>query len=1678
MTRDLAGNSLRTANRSMGTLNTAVRRSDRIGGTDPNDYYMFRLGSRSQFALRLKGLKATADVALLNSKGKTIRASQRGGLQPEVIRRTLNAGRYFVRVYSGDRRSTSYILRLSATPDALIQPPPPPPPTPQITVTGPVGGSQFTMGEGTWITWNDNISEDVRIDLYQEGSFYQTIASATPSQGAFYWVPPTNLPYAFDYQIKVSSTVNGVVQDLSDGYFSLRSPGPDLVVNEFTIDANAAYPGSTVPVSFNFANTGSATINPFSIGFYLSSDATISSTDYLIESWQYEAFDFNTGIGFSGYSLTLPTNENFAYNGNQSYYIGLIVDNGNTVVEMNETNNQSTGTTASRLTVVSNKFTDSGIQLPAIANTKATDWGDYDADGDLDFFLAGDGFSGNGVAHIYRNDGGVFTNIQASITGASAAAAWGDYDNDGDLDLLTTGPGGAKLYRNTHGTFGEVSVGLDSFYGGTSVQWGDYDNDGDLDLVLADGWFVQGTKIYRNDAGTFVDIQANIIGGAFGSASWGDYDKDLDLDLLLSGYNPANGDYVSRVYRNDGGTFVDANIPLAQTYGESAWGDYDNDGDLDIVLSGRPENWPDAGSRALIYDNIDGTFQPWVNVPSSDGVGGFADYDNDGDFDLLLTGSYSSSSSLWLYQNNAAFFTADPIGASQIIGGQSASWGDYDNDGDLDILAAGSDINGNLLTQLLTNNAITANLAPSVPTGLAASVNGNNVLLSWQSASDSGVYQNGVTYNLRIGTTPGGSEVMSPMSTPTGSRLIPEMGNAGLNTSWSLKNLAPGTYYWSVQSVDNDYLGSAFATTGSFTVGSPPTALPDLLVIAPMAPNFATVGTSIDLSAYTYNNGTVTAASSITRYWLSNDTVLNPASDIYLGEDAIPSLNAGVDAYHTHTFTYNTAWGTGTKYILFQADGLNSVSESNESNNVQPWQISINPPLPVVTLSVSDATASETSGNPGQFTFTRSGSTGSELTVFYTLGGTAVNGSDYGTIGTSVTFAAGAATTTLNILPSDDNLIEGNETVTLMLSGSTDYGFGASTSGTVTITDNDVAADPGNTLGTAEIQASPVFSRSQQVSSGDRNDIYRFTLTQSGVFSANLTGLSGDADIRLIRDFDSDGTIDTAQLYNTTTGVLNTGEILAWQWERGTTSESLRRFLSAGTYFLQVSSYNNQTANYNVTTSFTASTSDSRRFSITPVYDSAITANGRATIQKAIDFWMAAIPFTSLSTAHDLVINFLHDPTITEPTLARGGYRNVTVDANGKTMPTTGQVTLSTGYLDDLNQIVGFTPDTITHEIAHVLGIVGLLNNNPLSNTDLVNESTATYTSNSYAGWAYGELKGTFTPTAIPLTQGVDSGSNLTHWQEEVFGNEMMTHLTQGAIAAVSSLSLAALRDLGWNVNFGAAQPYALPQGGFSDSLGPVAGTVTSTEGLTQSGTFGSAVGSEHLNQVYRFEVTGVGDLVASLTGLSADANMRLIRDVNGNGMVEASEVLAISSNSGTTAESFNFSELAAGTYYIQVAPGSSFDASGNRLMADTPYTLSYALAASAPARTTTLSPVERTWTMTPGSYSSGQLYSFVVGDRNIDDLLRFNFNGTTNLSFSLTGLTANANMELIYDANNNGQIDAGEIIRTATNAGSTSETITASGLAAGSYYFRVYRADSSVTSTPYSFNLVNLNIT
>jgi regulation of enolase protein 1 (concanavalin A-like superfamily) len=428
------------------------------------------------------------------------------------------------------------------------------------------------------------------------------------------------------------------------------------------------------------------------------------------------------------------------------------------------------------------------------------DWGDYDGDGLLDIVLAG-----SSQTQVWHNDGGgSFSNIAAGLVGVTGQSAhhveWGDYDNDGELDLAVAGSATAAIYHNDGGSFTDISAPLRGAIW-TCIDWGDYDNDGDPDLMIAGNDLGEmNATLYNNDGGAFTDVGS--VAPVADACAWGDYDGDGDLDVLLAG---AVG--ISDVFENNGdGSFtgIVAGFP-SMTGAAVAWGDYDNDGDLDIALAGREE----GTYLARIYRNDDGAFIDTLSPLTGvwEATIAWGDYDNDGDLDLVICGEDASGPMTKVYRNLGGLFAEEPMG---LLGAFkcTAAWGDYDNDGDLDLGRSGSSV-------VYGNNCTVPNVPPAEPTGLTTTVAGTGpfeLTFSWSDATDPETPSPGLSYNLRVGTSPGAFDVVSPMAdTVTGLRRVAARGTIQ-GTSWTLKGVPPGAYYWSVQAIDTALAGGAWAT--------------------------------------------------------------------------------------------------------------------------------------------------------------------------------------------------------------------------------------------------------------------------------------------------------------------------------------------------------------------------------------------------------------------------------------------------------------------------------------------------------------------------------------------------------------------------------------------------------------------------------------------------------------------------------------------------------------------------------------------------------------------------------------------------------------------------------------------------------------------------------------------------
>ncbi len=243
--------------------------------------------------------------------------------------------------------------------------------------------------------------------------------------------------------------------------------------------------------------------------------------------------------------------------------------------------------------------------------------------------------------------------------------------------------------------FEAVQPQLFSLQGGQPNAWADFDGDGDVDLFV--GFRGQMSRLYRNDNGTFVDVAADV-GLAdcneVRAASWGDYDDDGDPDLFVGFARTTT--VPNRLYRNDGGKrFVDVGrqmgVDVVATSRQASFIDYDNDGDTDLYVAFRDR-------PNMLYRNDGGKYvevgkQVGIDDPRKTvGVAWF-DMEGDGDLDAFVANQDGDLNGF--FRNDGGRFTdiakdlrMDGAGRPPVYGGVGPSVVDYDNDGDLDLFIA------------------------------------------------------------------------------------------------------------------------------------------------------------------------------------------------------------------------------------------------------------------------------------------------------------------------------------------------------------------------------------------------------------------------------------------------------------------------------------------------------------------------------------------------------------------------------------------------------------------------------------------------------------------------------------------------------------------------------------------------------------------------------------------------------------------------------------------------------------------------------------------------------------------------------------------------------------------------------------------------------------------------------
>jgi len=425
--------------------------------------------------------------------------------------------------------------------------------------------------------------------------------------------------------------------------------------------------------------------------------------------------------------------------------------------------------------------------------TQGVAWADYDLDGDLDLFLSNGQKSYKFRNFLYNNNGnGTFSRIEniGEITSdslISIGCSWGDADNDGDPDLLVTNaPTGFQYtpniyYQNNgNGTFskrtdlGKLTQTDNKSYA-VAVGWTDFNGDGYVDVFGSSADFngkPKANKLFQSVAASNFTTTSNQLTSAstgLSSFSWIDFEGDGDTDVITAGGSPT---IPSILWINDAGDFTPDTISVAVDSADSkgvSWGDMDNDGDFDLIIT---NYGPDAETPQVNYlfrnDGINLNNQPVMTLLSGNAVmqdadfsntSSWGDVDNDGDIDLFVGNDGGASdgfkSRLYLNDGTGNFTSVSSIAADSATFVYSCAFADADNDGDLDLMTGRDGANRLFVNQSTDNHYLEIELegdqanrsAIGAIARIKANIGGQN---TWQSRDVSGQTGLGGQNSLRL----------------------------------------------------------------------------------------------------------------------------------------------------------------------------------------------------------------------------------------------------------------------------------------------------------------------------------------------------------------------------------------------------------------------------------------------------------------------------------------------------------------------------------------------------------------------------------------------------------------------------------------------------------------------------------------------------------------------------------------------------------------------------------------------------------------------------------------------------------------------------------------------------------------------------------------------------------------
>lgn len=472
---------------------------------------------------------------------------------------------------------------------------------------------------------------------------------------------------------------------------------------------------------------------------------------------------------------------------------------------------------------------------------------DVNNDGNIDLIIKGRDLDGGWTpkVQIVINDGTKLASGSTLVEGIDIYESTlnvFDYNNDGNVDILLSCYSTPMLFKgNGDGTFTQVenfslednfsisdnddNKTADLYYTGLTLT-ADFNNNGLQDILSKDK---DGNPVlYNNNGdGTFTKVEnSGFVKQRGGTMAIGDFNNDGYIDVAVSGWSDEAGNDAIVINKNNGdGTFspvLSENFVGAEK-GAVMLADLDNDGQLDLFVTGEscPEGW---NKIAYVFkNNGDGTFQgkTATNLPGMcKGGADWADVNGDGLIDIIYTGEGGTNNMIVATNKGGLQFDSNEIPQNKIArSGGSVMAFDYNNDGIIDLVAMGYN-DRNFMTKhfsVWNGSGVTANTAPTAPTALKASDEDGNVTLSWDAATDKETPVAALRYNVYVKLNNGTVFSNVAADPATGKLRHGNVDAAITTTSCKLNIKAADIAEWGVQTIDGGKLASAFAKGGTVT---------------------------------------------------------------------------------------------------------------------------------------------------------------------------------------------------------------------------------------------------------------------------------------------------------------------------------------------------------------------------------------------------------------------------------------------------------------------------------------------------------------------------------------------------------------------------------------------------------------------------------------------------------------------------------------------------------------------------------------------------------------------------------------------------------------------------------------------------------------------------------------------